>query len=404
MNRTASPYLEVVRSRPGLKTAVIHPAFKPAGGSEYLAVWLCEALRETGLVTLASNLAVDLGQVDRIFGTSLASGGVKVKYLPPAGIFKNFDALSAYRLSRWAKVSRSLYDLMISTYNPVDFGQAGIQFLADVSFEDELRRRYHPKPAGIKSLLYGRSFLRNAYLGLGRLLAGQSGQGWKRNLTVANSFWTKQVYEERFGLEAAVIYPPVPECPEARPWPERDNGFVVMSRIVPEKGLESAISIIRAVRSAGYDVHLHILGRADDQNYLAKIDSLCRESGGWAHYEGPRFGEEKARFLAAHKFGLSACRGEAFGISVAEMVKAGMIAWVPAGGGQVEVVDCAELVYGSEEEAAALIISVLKDEAKAEAIRNHLARRAELFSTGRFVQEARALVRSFLERSNVGPS
>ncbi len=382
-----------------IRTVVFHPHFKLGGGSESKAVWSCQAAREFGPVTLVSDVAIDLQAADGFFGTSLAAGGVEVESLPPAiSSLRHFDALSAYRLGRWAKAKRGEYDIMISTYNPMDFGKPGIQSLADVGFDDELRRRYHPQASGLKGLFYRRSPLRSAYLALGRAMSRQSDDGWLRNLTVANSEWTKEVYDGKYpALKTVVVYPPVPDLPPGRAWQDRENGFVVMSRIVPEKRIETAIEVVRAVRLAGFDVHLHILGRGDDRKYLERIERQCRESGGWARYEGLLHGAEKAGFLGGHRFGISGCRGEAFGISVAEMIKAGMIAWVPASGGQVEVVDHPDLVFGSADEAVGRILSVLRDETRLEGLREHLARRAELFSTGRFVADVRCLMAGFLE-------
>lgn len=382
-----------------IRTAVFHPHFKLGGGSESKAAWSCQAAREFGQVTLVSDVVIDLKAVDRFFGTSIAAGGVEVECLPPAfRTLRHFDALSAYRLGRWAKAKRGEYDIMISTYNPMDFGRPGIQSLADVSFDDGLRRRYHPQASGLKGLFYRRSPLRSAYLALGRAMSGQSDDGWLRNLTVANSEWTKQVYDGKYpALRTVVIYPPVADFPPGRPWLDRENGFVVMSRIVPEKRIETAIEAVRALRRAGFDIHLHILGRGDDGQYLEHIERLCRESGGWARYEGLLYGAEKAGFLGGHRFGISGCEGEAFGISVAEMIKAGMVVWVPASGGQVEIVDHPDLVFGSADEASVRILSVLRDEARLDGLREHLARRAELFSTGRFVADVRSLLSGFLD-------
>ncbi len=381
-----------------VRTAVFHPHFRPGGGSEFKAVLICQAARGFGPVTLIGNAAVDLELVDRLYGTSLASGGIEVKALPPAlRSMYRFDALSAYRVGRWARERSGGYDLLISAYNPLDFGRPGIQFLADVSFDDELRRMYLPKGGGLRGAFYRRSPMRSAYLGLGRLLSRQSAEGWRANLTVANSRWTKEACGERFSSRTVVIYPPVPDRPAGPPWADRADGFVLMSRIVPEKRIELAIEALRAVRLAGCDVHLHILGRGDDRKYMDHIGRLCRETGGWARYEGFCGETEKASFLGGHKYGISACGGEAFGISSAEMIKAGLITWVPASGGQTEVVDRPELVFASAEEAAARILPVLRDGGLAADIRGHLARRAACFSTGRFVSEVRDLITGFLE-------
>jgi glycosyltransferase involved in cell wall biosynthesis len=193
-----------------------------------------------------------------------------------------------------------------------------------------------------------------------------------------------------------VLYPPVHADFEPAPWGQRENGFVVMARMAPEKEVERTIAILDEVRRAGHDVHLHVLGREDSRVYTEKIRGLCRERGGWACFEGLVVGERKKALLAGHRYGLSACRNEAFGIGVAEMAAAGCLAWVPRGGGQVEIVDNEELIYGTDEDAARKIVRVLEDGERQAALGRHLSARAGLFGSGRFAEEARRVVSGFL--------
>ena len=108
------------------------------------------------------------------------------------------------------------------------------------------------------------------------------------------------------------------------------------------------------------------------------------------------YGREKAAFIAKHKYGLSGCRNEAFGIATAEMVKAGCLVWVPDGGGQKEIVAHPGLVYSGRDHAASLILAALGDPEVEAGLRRHLEGQAEIFSSGRFAGEMSALVRDFL--------
>ena len=70
----------------------------------------------------------------------------------------------------------------------------------------------------------------------------------------------------------------------------------------------------------------------------------------------------------------------------AELARAGVIVWVPKGGGQMEIVGHeAALIYDSADDAVARITAVLADPAAQERLRHALAARAEMFSTERFV-------------------
>jgi glycosyltransferase involved in cell wall biosynthesis len=379
------------------RVAVLHPELRGGAGSEAAAVWLAQAVRAIARVTLVSMGPVDLMKLNRIYGTSLSGSDIEtVSIAVPRGLARRFDALRAFRLGRWAKSHAGEFALVVSAYNPMDFGRRGIQMVADFSFDDGLRRALHPSAVGMKRLLYAKSPLRSAYLRLGRALARQSPDGWRRNLTFANSRWTRDLLEARFGLACRVLYPPVDADVVPVPWEEKEDGFVVVARMAPEKGVDKTIAIVEAVRRAGADVHLHILGREDDRATTASVRKLCRERAAWAHYEGFVTGERKREFLARHRYGLSGCRHEAFGIAVAELVESGAIVWVPRGGGQVEVVGHEDLVYDDDLEAARKVRQVLGDKARQADLRRHLAAQASLFSTARFVEEARAIVRAFL--------
>ena len=382
------------------RAAVLHPDLRGGAGSEGVAAWLARALRDTARVTLVSMGPIDLPKLDGLYGTDLAGSGVgTVSLRVPPGPAGRFDALRAYRLGRWAKDHGAEWDILFSAYNVMDFGRPGVQLLADVSFDDGLRRSLHPSAAGVKRLLYAKSPLRSLYLGLGRALAGQSRPGWRRNLTYASSAWLRDVFERRFGFPCSVLYPPVVVAAAAAvPWEERENGFVVLARLAPEKGVERAISVLDEVRRSAPSVHLHILGRADDRVTTEAVRRLCRERAGWASYEGCVDGKARDALLARHRYGLSGCRHEAFGIGVAEMVKAGMIVWVPGAGGQVEVVGDGDLAYEDERDAARKIVPVLGDAARQADLRRRLEARGALFSTDRFITEVRGIVSGFLGR------
>jgi len=239
--------------------------------------------------------------------------------------------------------------------------------------------------------------MRSVYIWFGKRLASQSEDGWRENWTFANSDWSRAVLERRFGLKCGVIYPPIQDAVAGPDWREKETGFVVLARMSREKRVEKAVEILAEVRRSGVDVHLHILGREDNKLYTREIRELCEKHADWAHYEGFVGGEGKMEFLSRHRYGLSACWNEAFGIAVAEMVKAGSIVWVPNGGGQVEIVGHEDLIYESVNDAARKILRVLGDEERQSALLHHLSGKAELYSSGRFMSETRRVVGEFME-------
>ncbi len=388
------------------RIAIFHPLLREGGGSEAAALRAAEALEADHDVTLVTMGCPDIGRLNGYYGTHLDADRTRVvSFAVPAFATGRFAALRAFRAARYCRQNASQFDLMISTYNVMDFGVRGIQFIADLSFDDALRSRDKDDPGTFFSVLRRGRIVRGPYLALARALARASKNGWKRNLTIANSDWTARALREAFGIESLRIYPPVADMPSGLPWEEREDGFVYLGRVSPEKDIESIIAILKAVREDGFDIHLHIVGQADDPAYMSKLTALALRNAEWVFLEGPKGGRDKAAFVGRHRYGMSARWNEPFGISVAELVKAGCLVWVPASGGQTEIVERPDLIYSDRADAVRKIESALKSSELQAAILAHLAARKETFSVGRFAKEVRSVVADFLgDRGGGGAS
>ena len=176
-----------------------------------------------------------------------------------------------------------------------------------------------------------------------------------------NSQWTMDLMCERYAVtNARVVYPPVAtEFPRVD-WHDKELGFVYIGRIDYEKRIEMIIEILSRVRQLGHDVHLHVIGQFTDSPYSRMIRQLCDDNRTWVLVEGSMSGTAKADILARHRFGINACQAEAFGISVAEMIEAGCITFVPSNGGQVEIVGDPALCYDDVDDAVKKIDAVLR--------------------------------------------
>jgi len=380
------------------KIAVIHPRLVVGGGSESKALWMLETLKDDYEVFLITMGKIDLNQLNECYGTNLKPDEFKIISIPiPYLLRKRFDALRGYRLARFCKQHASEFDLMISTYNTMDFGKRGIQCIADFSFDDRLRRAFHPSLKGLNSLFYRASPARSIYLKLANILAGDSKDGWKRNLTIVNSEWTGKIIKEAYGMDSRLIYPPVASEFPIIPWNRKENGFVCIGRLVPEKKIDRHIKILGEARKKGWDIHLHIIGESGNLEYINELRGLCKRNSDWVFMEGGIFGRRKLEFIAQHKFGINGCEKEAFGIGVAEMIKAGCIVWVPNGGGQVEIVKHPTLIYNDVDDAVNKIEQVLKSNTTQIELREHLTMQSQKFSTERFTTEMRDVVQQFLK-------
>jgi glycosyltransferase involved in cell wall biosynthesis len=386
------------------KIAIIHPQLKEGGGSEARPLWIAEALKKDYDVSIITMGKLDLNLFNEFYRTNLNLGEIRLIEIPIPSLFrKRFDALRAYRLARFCKNKSSEFDLMISTYNVMDFGKRGIQFIADFSFDDNLRREFDTTYKGVKGFFYKSSPLRSFYLMLGKILAGtyNDKDGWKRNLTIANSDWSGKIMKENYGIETKTIYPPVVGEFADVPWNEREDGFVVLARLSPEKRIEKIIEILENVKKRGWNIHLHILGKLDDSDYIKGLKLLCEKNKEWIFLESLVVGKEKIEFIVKHKFSISGRVNEPFGIAIAEAVKAGCIIWVPNGGGQTEIVSYPNLIYESVEDAVNKIDKILKSDIMQVQLREHLSKQAQKFSTERFMSEIREVVNQFIEENKI---
>ena len=387
-----------------VKVGVAHPCLG-RGGSEAAAMWGVEALKEDYDISLITAGNVDLDGLNQFYGTTVQHNEITLLYAPiPSFLLRmaGGDALRGALYQRFCRKVANQFDVLISSYNLCDFGVPSIHCLADFSWDEEIRVNSDPIPTEFRGLFHRYSFLRKAYLRLVRILLVPSGRDLfaGEDSILANSKWTAGIMKNKYGVEVEVLYPPVfSEFPKIPP-DQKELGFVCIGRISPEKRIERIIEILKRVRRRGHSIHLHIIGSLDKDAYAGLVKSLSKMERDWVFLEGKCFGEEKARLLTQHCFGIHARLGEPFGISVAEMVKAGCIVFVPKEGGQTEIVNHPLLLYGSVEEAVEKIDAVLRDPEIQADLRNHLKKQGAKFSTSNFMRGLRAAVEKFLEEKS----
>jgi glycosyltransferase involved in cell wall biosynthesis len=401
-----------IQQKPALlrkKVAIVHGVLAGGGGgSEARAMWAAEALKRDFRVSVVTTGPVNLVQLNRFYGTTLSSGEVGFRRLPIPRLLAGRKAPSALRgafASRALKHVAAEYDLLISTYNLCDFGMPAIQCVADFSWDEELRRRFDPPPVGVHGLFHRVHWLRERYLGLCQTIAQTSGRKLfsGEDVIVANSQWTAAKLQERYGIVSGVVYPPVTGKFPNMAHHGRSNDFACVGRISPEKRIERIIKILSGVRSRDYDVRVRIIGPLDNSPYSRKIASLARRYSDWVFLEGLCTGENKTKILTDCRYGIHGREGEAFGIGVAEMVKAGCITFAPAEGGPAEILSHEALLYDDDDDAVEKIATVLKRQPLQEELLRHLGQQAERFSPANFMIGLRSAVEVFLHQSCSSP-
>jgi glycosyltransferase involved in cell wall biosynthesis len=391
-----------------VKVLLVQPSIDPPRGDHLVAAWMLQALRDEHELSLCTWKDPDLAACNRYYGTSLRAGDFEIRLVPdplrplgrliptPLALLKN-----AYLMRRSVPLA-ARHDIVMTCSNEADFGRPGIQYV------------FYPKldmarPAVDLRWYHASRRLLELYYHVCMRIARFSSARMKANLTLVTSAYIGARVRALHGIEPVVLYPPAPGEFPGVAWEERENSFVCIGRISPEKRIDAIIDILRRVRAAGGDVGLHVVGAPDDRQHTQLVQRLARENASWVrlHTNVPR--AELLRLVARQRYGIHANPDEHFGIGVAEMVRAGCIVFVRDGGGPAEIVGAeADLCWASPEDALTKILAVLDDPSRQSALRRHLGSRAALFSSERFCKQFRALVRDFTARlgmpSGVGPS
>lgn len=379
------------------RVLLVQPSMQPPGGSSGVAAWVLQALVPAHRVTVLSWQPVEVTSINRFYGTHLQPSDFDTIVVPRSWTLV-FDLLptpaTLVKLSLLMRYTRKVsggFNVVFGVYNETDFGRRGIQYIHYPSY-------LRPRPA-VDLRWYHRAHAPlSAYYALADRVAGFSLDRMKANVTLVNSDWTGERVRNFLGGQPRTLYPPVADPGPGLPWAERAPHFLAIGRISPEKEYERVIRILARVRERDPGVRLTIVGTSDRHTvrYCSALQSLARSLGGWITFRENVSRDEMRTLMGSHRYALHGMREEHFGMAPAELARAGVIVWLPNGGGQMEIVgNEPALLYDSEEDAAAKINAVLSEPAAQARLSRALAARAEMFSTDRFVREVDEIVSAF---------
>jgi len=379
---------------------IVQPSMQPPGGGNGVAAWMLQALARQHQVTVLSWQPVDIAPINRFFGTTLRSSEFDTIVVPrtwraiPDHLPVPAALIRSALLMRFTRRFADRFDVIVGVHNETDYGRRGIQY---VHYPTYLR----PRPEVDFRWYHRAAPLLRGYYAFADWLAGFSQERMKANVTLANSNWTASHIREFLGIDAQTLYPPVVSGGNPLPWSQRARAFLAMGRISPEKEYERIIRILAMVRRQVPDVTLSIVGTWDRHtlSYLKRLEALAAslgDGGRWVTFHHDLSRDDVQSLMARARYGIHGMREEHFGMAPAEMMLAGMLVWVPNGGGQVEIVGSdPALVYDTEQDAARQIIAALTSPAEEARLREHLAARSGLFSVDRFIASVQQLVADF---------
>jgi glycosyltransferase involved in cell wall biosynthesis len=381
------------------RVLVVQPYLGPPGGGNGLVAWILQALQEEHEVTVLTWKPVSLAVVNRYFGTRLDPARIRVRSVPRLvyALLPNgpLSLLQHNLLLRWCKRVAARYDVVLSGNNESDFGRPGIQYVHYPRFDDPRVNPASPRVGDFSHLgsLRASPAVMRSYFALCGALSRFSLEGVRRNLTLVNSDWTGARVKLIHGVDSRTVYPPVTGNAAELPWPQRENGFVCLGRLAPEKRCERVVEILSRVRQRGFDVHLHIVGTPDGNRYAERIRRLAELHCPWVRIEESPTRAELNELVGSHRYGIHGMENEHFGMAVAEMVKAGCIVFAPNSGGPVEIVGGeARLLYDGDDDAVDKIAACLAERSRQEELRVHLQACGARFGVERFMDEIRAVV------------
>ena len=375
------------------RVLMVQPSLNPPGGGNGVAAWMLEALKSEHRITVLTWDVPRLEAINQFYGTSLHPSDFELTPPPllhaiarwtptPMALIKdNYLLLRCRRLA-------ARFDVVISANNEVDVGRRGIQYIhyPKLSLRPEVDLRwYHRLP-----------ILVDTYRWVALWLTGFSVERMRRNIFLVNSDFIGAQVRALHGVKTVTLCPPIAGTFPAVPWECREDGFVCIGRISPEKRIEQIIGILSRVRDHGLAPHLHIVGTPDDDAYTAFIRTCVDPNRSWVSLHENLSREELARLVSIHRYGIHAMNGEHFGMSVAEMVSAGCIVFAPNNGGPAEILGGDErLLYSSPQDAAEKIELTMVRPERQKDLRDYLTPRSALFSVQRFVNQIRELVKTF---------
>jgi glycosyltransferase involved in cell wall biosynthesis len=354
---------------------------------------MLEALKQDCTVTLLTLEPVSFEDVNRGYGTTIDPRQVRVLQawrgltdvldrIPlPLALVRN------HLLHRRARKIGGDYDLVLNTANEAWLGRPSIQYV-------HFPWGYWPRPDVELRWFHRIPGVLPAYRAVCAGLSAFEGARMRENVMLVNSDWTGERVKERYGGETTTLYPPVEGGGEVAPWDEREDTFLCVGRLSPEKRVETVVSIVARVRTRHPAVRLVLVGAPSRLHggYYRRIRRLVHEHGEWLRLVEDPDRASLRNLMARSRYGLHGMLDEHFGMAVAEMARAGCVVFAHDSGGQREILDDSRLLYASEDDAVRKIEAVLADGALQRQLRENLFERSQLFTAARFMEAVRELV------------
>jgi len=372
------------------------------GGGELLPLSFISELQNTCDLTVALDTADGLQRSAALYGIPIDPSAFKVEQVMPKDytIKHHSASLSLYRSRRLKALARNA-DICISLSNITDFGKPAHHFINMLAFGDDDFSAYMKNGKRTP----GKSLVARCKSFAGTVARFLMGLRTKRRIicdphehVYPNSRFVEDCMTGFYGpFNSTMFYPPTLFAADS-PGVRRDPLKVVcIGRILREKRITDIIDIVKRARAiSNKNLTLHIAGRVDQSPSYGEMLRETASEEGWIVLPGALYGKEKEDFLTSGTYAVHAERDEAFGISVAEYLVAGLVPVVPDEGGSREVVGNPAVTYRTNEEAAQMLARLLADDDFRARQQASCAARAKVFSREAYLDRQHELLQEIL--------
>ena len=371
------------------------------GGGDYLPLTLVAELQKYCDVTLALDWEGYFDLALKFYGIPIDKSTLRIVTLMPQNYrpVKHGMFMSFLRFRKLKKLAEHA-DICISSDNIMDFGRPAHHFLSsaafgDAGFGDYVRTHHIPDAIPLARRLRGFA---------DRCLRRMLGMRTRRAVICdlqehiyPNSNYIAGLLTGYYGnFTGTVFYPPTIFDIGSREVERDPLKVIYIGRLEASKRLSDIIGIVERARElSGKALKLSFAGRPYSETYRAELEKLISDRP-WIDLPGEVGGDDKAAFLLSAGYAVHAMREEAFGISITEYLKAGVIPIVPDEGGACEVVDNSELSFRTDEDAARILVRLLDDQEFRKRQRTLCAERAKVFSFEAYMERQHKLLKDII--------
>ncbi len=379
-----------------MKALLVHPGFDVIGGAEKVSLHIAQYLINEGWqVSMLSLMPPNLDEISNTTEFLFSADSLKIfKASCPRQIRGNSSLalIQMAFLHRAAKKKAKYYDLCISTYNELNFGKAGIQYIHHPYWpKRKLLHQYHT--ISNTNILDRYPILEKLYRFAAHSIAGNF-SGFTENITLVNSDFIKDIVSSIYGIDSEVLYPGFLHEDDFvltdmvhDPWQ-----MVAISRITPDKNILELIRAFSDLSKYEPSAKLFIAGYAPNADYLISVKELIHQYGLHVELKIEVTRDEILSLLRKSRYFISTKKFEHFGISVLEAAANGCVPLVHKSGGVIEIVPYSEFQYNSFDEIPTRIIALNKNPKHLNELRNNLQRHIKKFDLSNFYKGLQAAV------------